>query len=171
MLPAGSAAVLLNTRSENDPPRRVQWPERKKLARENKVTEKLPYLDPDVGPTPKHPRWIIGGVLFLSTVVNCIDRQTLSVLARTFHTLLPDAATVCSKILVMIAAAWRARAIGKTAAVLLLARITSQLTQKPAASIVGYRQNQSVGEICGLAPLATATSGPDVSAYPRHIFG
>ncbi len=26
-------------------------------------------------------RWIIGGVLFLSTVVNYIDRQTLSVLA------------------------------------------------------------------------------------------
>src|SRR5688572_19181974 len=29
----------------------------------------------------KHLRWYIGGLLFLSTVVNYIDRQTLSVLA------------------------------------------------------------------------------------------
>src|SRR5438067_1715543 len=31
-------------------------------------------------PPLRHLRWIIGGVLFLSTVVNYIDRQTLSVL-------------------------------------------------------------------------------------------
>ena len=29
----------------------------------------------------KHLRWYIGGLLFLSTVINYIDRQTLSVLA------------------------------------------------------------------------------------------
>src|SRR6266511_5117158 len=29
----------------------------------------------------KHLRWYIGGALFLSTVINYIDRQTLSVLA------------------------------------------------------------------------------------------
>ena len=29
----------------------------------------------------RHLRWYIGGLLFLSTVVNYIDRQTLSVLA------------------------------------------------------------------------------------------
>jgi ACS family hexuronate transporter-like MFS transporter len=28
----------------------------------------------------KHLRWYIGGLLFLSTVINYIDRQTLSVL-------------------------------------------------------------------------------------------
>lgn len=32
-------------------------------------------------PTIKHLRWYIGGLLFLSTVINYIDRQTLSVLA------------------------------------------------------------------------------------------
>ena len=30
----------------------------------------------------KHLRWYIGGLLFLSTVINYIDRQTLSVLGR-----------------------------------------------------------------------------------------
>ena len=30
---------------------------------------------------PGHFRWYIGGLLFLSTVVNYLDRQTLSVLA------------------------------------------------------------------------------------------
>ncbi len=29
----------------------------------------------------RHLRWYIGGLLFLSTVINYIDRQTLSVLA------------------------------------------------------------------------------------------
>ena len=33
------------------------------------------------GKTIKHLRWYIGGLLFLSTVINYIDRQTLSVLA------------------------------------------------------------------------------------------
>jgi ACS family hexuronate transporter-like MFS transporter len=35
------------------------------------------------GSTPPtgHFRWYIGGLLFLSTVINYIDRQTLSVLA------------------------------------------------------------------------------------------
>ncbi|MBS1810477.1 MAG: MFS transporter [Acidobacteria bacterium] len=38
-------------------------------------------------PTPiKHLRWYIGGLLFLSTVINYIDRQTLSVLAPTLKT-------------------------------------------------------------------------------------
>src|SRR3954451_9157113 len=31
----------------------------------------------------RHLRWYIGGLLFLSTVINYIDRQTLSVLAPT----------------------------------------------------------------------------------------
>ena len=31
--------------------------------------------------TIRHLRWYIGGLLFLSTVVNYLDRQTLSVLA------------------------------------------------------------------------------------------
>jgi MFS transporter, ACS family, hexuronate transporter len=34
----------------------------------------------------KHLRWYIGGLLFLSTVINYIDRQTLSVLAPTLKT-------------------------------------------------------------------------------------
>ena len=51
-------------------------------------------------------------------------------LARTFRTLLSCAATACSKIFAVVSAAWSVRAIGKTAAVLLLARISSQLTQK-----------------------------------------
>jgi ACS family hexuronate transporter-like MFS transporter len=38
-------------------------------------------------PTPiKHLRWYIGSLLFLSTVINYIDRQTLSVLAPTLKT-------------------------------------------------------------------------------------
>src|SRR5690349_24490210 len=32
-------------------------------------------------PPLRHLRWYIGGVLFLSTVINYLDRQTLSVLA------------------------------------------------------------------------------------------
>ena len=32
-------------------------------------------------PPIRHLRWYIGGLLFLSTVINYIDRQTLSVLA------------------------------------------------------------------------------------------
>ena len=34
----------------------------------------------------RHLRWYIGGLLFLSTVINYIDRQTLSVLAPTLKT-------------------------------------------------------------------------------------
>ena len=47
---------------------------------------KSPGVNPRVGTTPARPRigrvrWYIGGLLFLSTVINYIDRQTLSVLA------------------------------------------------------------------------------------------
>jgi hypothetical protein len=47
---------------------------------------KSPGLDSTIGTTPARPRtgrvrWYIGGLLFLSTVINYIDRQTLSVLA------------------------------------------------------------------------------------------
>src|SRR5919107_5143509 len=47
---------------------------------------KSPGLDSTTGTTPTPPRtgrlrWYIGGLLFLSTVINYIDRQTLSVLA------------------------------------------------------------------------------------------
>ena len=34
----------------------------------------------------RHLRWYIGGLLFLSTVINYIDRQTLSVLAPILKT-------------------------------------------------------------------------------------
>lgn len=37
-------------------------------------------------PPIRHLRWYIGGLLFLSTVINYIDRQTLSVLAPTLKT-------------------------------------------------------------------------------------
>lgn len=40
----------------------------------------MPDLSPARAPL-RHYRWVIGGVLFLSTVVNYIDRQTLNVLA------------------------------------------------------------------------------------------
>src|SRR6185436_15180666 len=36
---------------------------------------------PTARPPIRHLRWYIGGLLFLSTVINYIDRQTLSVLA------------------------------------------------------------------------------------------
>jgi ACS family hexuronate transporter-like MFS transporter len=32
-----------------------------------------------------HLRWWITGMLFLSTVINYVDRQTLSILARTIQ--------------------------------------------------------------------------------------
>ena len=38
-------------------------------------------LEERVKPPIRNLRWYIGGLLFLSTVVNYIDRQTLSVLA------------------------------------------------------------------------------------------
>ncbi len=68
----------------------------------------------------KHLRWYIGGLLFLSTVINYIDRQTLSVLAPTLKTQFQWTNTDYSYIIIAFRLAY---AFGQTASGRLLDRI------------------------------------------------
>ncbi len=77
----------------------------------------------------KHLRWYIGGLLFLSTVINYIDRQTLSVLAPTLKTQYNWTNTDYSYIVIAFRIAY---AFGQTASGRLLDRI-------------GTRQGLSIG--------------------------
>ncbi len=68
----------------------------------------------------KHLRWYIGGLLFLSTVINYIDRQTLSVLAPTLKTQFQWTNTDYSYIIIAFRLAY---AFGQTASGRLLDRV------------------------------------------------
>lgn len=68
----------------------------------------------------KHLRWYIGGLLFLSTVINYIDRQTLSVLAPYIKTEYQWTNTDYAQLLIAFRIAY---ALGQTASGRLLDRI------------------------------------------------
>lgn len=68
----------------------------------------------------KHLRWYIGGLLFLSTVINYIDRQTLSVLAPYIKTEYQWSNTDYAQLLIAFRIAY---ALGQTASGRLLDRI------------------------------------------------
>lgn len=68
----------------------------------------------------KHLRWYIGGLLFLSTVINYIDRQTLSVLAPYIKTEYQWTNTDYAQLLIAFRVAY---ALGQTASGRLLDRI------------------------------------------------
>ncbi len=68
----------------------------------------------------KHLRWYIGGLLFLSTVINYIDRQTLSVLAPYIKTEYHWSNTDYAQLLIAFRIAY---ALGQTASGRLLDRI------------------------------------------------
>jgi hypothetical protein len=71
----------------------------------------------------------VGIAMWLGLLERRLDNvQAAAALTRTFHTPLSCAATECSKILAAVAAVWSVRVIGKTAAVLLVARIFCTLT-------------------------------------------
>jgi MFS transporter, ACS family, hexuronate transporter len=71
-------------------------------------------------PPLKHLRWYIGGLLFLSTVINYIDRQTLSVLAPYIKTEYQWTNTDYASLLIAFRIAY---ALGQTASGRLLDRI------------------------------------------------
>ena len=92
----------------------------------------------------KHLRWYIGGLLFLSTVINYIDRQTLSVLAPYLKTEYQWTNTDFAMVLIAFRVAY---AIGQTIAGRAIDRLGTRAGPEPVGLVVFRRRD---GDVAGV---------------------
>src|SRR5262245_66133110 len=96
----------------------------------------------------RHLRWYIGGLLFLSTVINYIDRQTLSVLAPYLKTEYAWSNTDFAWVLIAFRIAY---AVGQT----LAGRIVDRLgTRRGLSLAVGWYSIAAIAASLAAGPVS-----------------